>query len=102
MTAITLAHPRPRPRNRLDHASVVLLRSVMAENWQAERAGRDLLRRLHDDRRTLELLRARVARALLGRPTRIAQRAAATVDCALSALAEDRPAGIPQQRDGHA
>ncbi len=105
MSALAVAYPRPRPRIRhdkpLDNASRALLRSAMADTWQPQDAAESLLELVHDDRRVLRLLRARVARALLHRPTQIAARASATLDCALASTDRaDRAAGIPQQRGG--
>jgi hypothetical protein len=98
-------HPfRPRTRHDtpLDNASRVLLRSVMTDSWQPEEAARDLLRRLEGDSLMLRLLRARVSRALLTRPTRIAARAAATLDLALTEAADDAAATVPRQQHRHA
>ena len=77
-------YPRPRARTRVDHASLVLLRSVMDEGWRADVAARDLLVSLREDRRLLRLLRARIARAMLDRPSEIAERAGLTLDRAFA------------------
>ena len=103
MSALAVAYNRPRNRHDkpLDYASRALLRSVMAEGWQPEEAARDLLRRLDGNGLLLRLLRARISRAMLDRPTDIVTRAAATLDCATSALATEPTAGIPRQRSRH-
>lgn len=92
MSIVHVAHPRPRHHSRLDQASVSLLKVVMADDWQPEAAGRALLERIHDDRHLLALLRARVARAMLGRATTTDLRAAATLDRALGLLGD--PAAV--------
>lgn len=105
MSSVHVAYHRPRLRSRLDHASLVLLQAIRVDDWHADRAGRQLLARVYGDRRVLELLRARVARAMLTRPTRTDLRAAATLDSAMSLLrlpessAEPR---VPAQRSGGA
>lgn len=104
MSALAVAYPRPRRTrhdNPLDHASRALLRSVMAEGWQPDEAAKSLLEQVHDDGRLIRLLRARVSRALLDRPTQIAARAAATLDAALSALVVESAPTIPRQRGSH-
>ncbi len=100
MSISTVTHPRPGLSRRLDQACVALLRAVMADGWSAENAAHDLLHRVDDDRRLLKLLRARVSRVMLDRPTRIAERATATLDRAL-ATPVNQPAGLlPSQRRG--
>lgn len=103
MSTLAATYP-PRLDKRLDLASLTLVRAVMADGWRPEEAARELLSRIHDDRRLLRLLRARVSRAMLHRPTQIAERANATLDCALSALppapAEPMPV-VPRQRGRH-
>lgn len=102
MSALAVAYNRPRHRHDtpLDSASRALLRSVMAENWKPEEAARELLRRLDGNGLLLRLLRARVSRVLLARPTEIGTRAAATLDYASSALASAEAGAIPAQRRG--
>lgn len=103
MSALAVAYNRPRNRHDkpLDHASRALLRSVMAEGWQPEEAARDLLRRLDGNGLLLRLLRARISRAMLDRPSEIVSRAATTLDCASSAFAGEPTGTIPRQRGGH-
>jgi hypothetical protein len=96
--AVAPSHPRPRLDTPLDNASRALVRSVMADGWQPEEAARDLVRRLHGDSLMLKLLRARVSRALLHRPTQIGRRAAATLDLALSGATDDGACVLPRQR----
>lgn len=99
-----VVNARPRFRTRVDHASIALLRSAMADDWRPERAARELLGKVHDDRRVLVLLRARLSQATLERPTRITERARVTLERALETVA-DRvagPAGIPRQGGAHA
>lgn len=84
MTTHSVAHSRPRQRSRADRACASLLKVAMAEDWQAETAARELLAEIHEDARLLRILRARVSRAMLLRPTAIANRAAATLDCAVA------------------
>lgn len=102
MDTASMAYPRPRVRTRVDHASIALLRAVMADAWRPEKAARELLLRVHGDRRVLRLLRARVSRALLERPTRIKERAATTLDLALATPAPPRTTMIPRQGGAHA
>lgn len=93
MHTVAVAYPRPRTRTRLDYAFRSLLRAVMADGWRPEKAANELLASVHDDRRVLRLLRARLSRAMLERPSRITERARVTVDHALT-----RP--ITQPHDG--
>jgi hypothetical protein len=87
---------------RLDQAVVALLRVVMVRGWGPEEAARDLRTRLDDDRLLLHLLRARVAHAMLERPTRTDERAFATLDCALGGPARPPERGrLPRQRRAH-
>ena len=86
----------------LDQALLVLLRVVMVRGWGPEEAARHLRVRLNDDRRLLQLLRARVAQAMLDRPTRTDERAFATLEHALaehdSSSGPARPTRVPHQR----
>ena len=103
MSPASAAYRRPRLRSRLDRASLVLLQATRVDDWRAEAAGRQLLARVQGDRRVLELLRARVARAMLTRPTRTDLRAAATLESAMGMLRLPEPAGppsMPAQRRG--
>lgn len=105
MSSAHVAYHRPRLRSRLDQASLVLLQAIRVEDWRAEAAGRQLLARVHGDRRVLEFLRARVARAMLSGPTRTDLRAAATIDSAMDLLRipeSPRERRVPVQRSGRA
>ncbi len=104
MSALAATYTRPRGRHDrpLDHACRALLRSVMADGWQPEEAARDLLPWLDGNGLLLRLLRARVSRALLDRPSEIVTRAAATLDCASSTLAAEPVGSLPRQRGAHA
>jgi len=68
----------------VDQATIALLRAVMADSWRADQAADELLLRTRADSRLLRLVRARLSRSMLDRPTRIHQRAAVTVDKALT------------------
>lgn len=98
MTALPVILRHPRPLSRRDRAALLLLREVRSESWEPQLAGQELLDRLGPDRLLLELLRARVARRLLGRPSRTDLRASATLTVALELLAADT--GVPSQRQG--
>lgn len=102
MSVLPVDYPRARPRNRIDHASVVLLRTVMAADWHPEVAARELLRRLGHDRLVLELLRGRVARAMLRRSTQTDVRASTTIRHAMNLLDERVEPAVPAQRKGAA
>lgn len=103
MNTPSVAYPRTRVRSRVDHASAVLLRSVMADSWQPERAARELVATVHSDRRILVFLRAKLSRAALERPTRITERAAATLERALVAVeARAGSTVLPRQGGAHA
>lgn len=72
-------------RCRTDQAVVALLRLVAdRDGWDLERAALDL-RSQFDDEGLLHLLRARVAHAMLDRPTPTDLRALATLERALFA-----------------
>ena len=103
MHNVSVVYPRPRVRTRVDHAFLALLRSVMADGWRPEKAAQDLLVTVHDDRRMLRLLRARLSRAMLDRPTRITDRATLTLDHALGkpVAQQSRGTAIPQQGGAH-
>jgi len=94
MNTASVAYPRLRVRNRVDHASIALLRAVMADGWRPEKAARELLKRVRGDRRVLRLMKAKLSRAMLDRPTRITERAVLTLDHALAAPVS-HPAGTP-------
>lgn len=100
MSIPAVTHSRTPSSRRVDQASVALWRSVMADDWAPEEAARGLLLQVRQDRRILRLLKARVSRVLLERSTRIAERAALTLDLALSTPAEHRAAPFPSQRLG--
>lgn len=102
MDMASVAYPRPRVRTRVDQASIALLRSVMADGWRPETAARELLVRVRGDRRVLRLLRARVSRAMLERPTRITERATITLDHALATEGRTGAVVVPRQGGGHA
>jgi hypothetical protein len=73
----------------------------MVHGWGPEEAARRLRVRLNDDRRLMQLLRARVAHAMLERPTRTDERAFATLEHALGEQNQSepvRPARVPRQR----
>jgi hypothetical protein len=84
---------------------VALLRVVRVRNWGPEEAALHLRARLDDDRMLLHLLRARVAQAMLERPTHTDERAVATLECALGHQegqgAAARPGRLPRQRRAH-
>lgn len=82
MATQSVAYRKASARSRANKACAVLLRAVMSDDWQPELAARALLDEIHDDPRLLRILRARVSRVMLTRPTGISDRAAATLDCA--------------------
>jgi hypothetical protein len=105
MNASSVVYPRARIRTRADHASTALLRSVMADGWRPEKAARELLVRVRGDRRLLRLIRARLSRATLERPTTITDRAMTTLDLALATPVGQPTVGtasFPLQGGGHA
>lgn len=74
---------RTAQRCRTDRAAVALLRLVAdRDDWDLEKAAHEL-RSQFDDVRLLQLLRARVAHAMLDRPTPTDLRALATLERAL-------------------
>lgn len=82
--SVSLAEdPRAPRRARLDLALVELFRIVRADSWAPETAARELRIRVRDDRFVLRMLRARIARVMLERPSQLGSRAAATLDHAL-------------------
>jgi len=60
------------------------MRLVMADGWRVEPAGRAMLALVRGDTQLLRLLHARVARAMLDRPTSADARALATLEQALA------------------
>jgi hypothetical protein len=100
VSTIHVAHPRPRTRTQADHAFVALLRAVMAEGWRPEEAARELLETVRQDLRLLRLVRARISRAMLERPTAITERATLTLDVALSTRVAGSVSGVPLPRHG--
>ena len=84
MTALLPPSRATLPRRPLDRGAAALLRLVMADGWRAEPAGRALRALVHGDARVLRLLHARVARAMLDRPTATDERALATLEQALT------------------
>lgn len=103
MSALVVAAPRPRPRTRhskpLERASRALFHAVMADGWHPDEAARSLLAAVHDDHRLLRVLRARVLRALLDRPSELTSRAEATLDSALGTRVPHQP-GAPARERG--
>jgi hypothetical protein len=94
-------HTPPSRRSQLDLAAVTLLRLVSVRDWGPERAALDLRAALHDDRALLHLLRARVALAMMDRPTHTDERAFATLDLAIGEPGLSRAgtgAVLPRQR----
>lgn len=73
----------PRVRPRMDHAVLEMLRLVTADDWSTEVAAVRLREIAAGDERVLRHLRARVARALLERPTGAGVRAHAALELAL-------------------
>ncbi|GAB2885319.1 hypothetical protein [Nocardioides pacificus] len=67
----------------MDHAVLEMLRLVSTDDWSAEIAAARLRDLADGDERVLRHLRARVARALLQRPTSVGVRAHAALDLAL-------------------
>jgi hypothetical protein len=100
VSTVHMAHPRPRTRTRADHAFVALLRAVMAEGWRPDEAARELLETVRQDRRLLRLVRARISRAMLERPTGITERATLTLELALSTAVVENPSGASLPRQG--
>jgi hypothetical protein len=74
--------PDRRPTGRLENALALLFRTVRDDAWQPDAAGHLLLAHGCADPSTLRLMRARVSRRLLERPTPLAQRAALTLEAA--------------------
>lgn len=86
----------PRQRRTIDVALVGLVRAVAPdEGWSQEGAAERMLTAVSGDSTVLRLLKARVARALLARPTHMDLRAAAVLDLALAGLA-----GTTRQESG--
>jgi hypothetical protein len=100
VSTVHVAHRRPRTRTRADHAFVALLRAVMVEGWRPEEAARELLEAVRQDLRLLRLVRARISRAMLERPTGITERATLTLDVALSTRVAGSVSGVPLPRQG--
>jgi hypothetical protein len=74
----------------VDRATIALVRTVMADGWRPDTAADELLLRTQADSRLLRLVRARLSRSMVDRPTRLQLRASATVDNALTqALARE-------------
>jgi hypothetical protein len=84
MNALLPPSRAPFSRRPLHHAAAALLRLVMADGWRPEPAGRALRALVRGDVQVLRLLRARVARAMLDRPTPSDARALATLEQALA------------------
>lgn len=78
----------PRQRRRIDVALVELVRAVAYDDgWSQEGAAQRMLAAVSGDPTVLRVLKARVARALLARPTHMDLRAAAVLELALAGLA---------------
>jgi len=87
---------RTSRRRDLEQTATELVSSVMDADWESGPAATRVLRRARGDRNVLMLLRARVAQRLVGRPTPIDQRIAATLDDALRQ--QDTGTLIPRQQ----
>jgi hypothetical protein len=76
----------------------------MADDCRPEKASRELLATVQGDPRVLVLMRARLSKAALERPTRITERAMVILRQALAAAAEQAtvPAAFPRQGGSHA
>ena len=85
--------------SRLDAAVLDLVRIVLDPCWTAETGAEELLGFVDHDERLLRMVRARVARNLLTRPTQADRRAGETLELALSRVTpSDQPRGfIPRQ-----
>lgn len=68
-----------------DAALLSLIRLVLDDSWSANRAAVELRSRVADEA-ALHRVRARVRRALVERPTPVAERAARTLDVVLGDL----------------
>lgn len=82
-----------RRRHEVDLVILELLRLVSDESWSPRRAAGTLRRRVPDES-VLRGARRRVVRALAERPSRVARRAAATLDAALDGPSVGRPLGL--------
>jgi hypothetical protein len=97
--AVLSRSPHLRNVSRLDLAILKLVRLVLADDWQADAAGERLRLHVGEDQQVLRLLRARVARTMLKRPSALGARATATLAHALPPHAS---APGPSQRRGYA
>lgn len=89
-----LPHQRPAEgrsslRPQVEDTAAELIHSVMAQDWSDEAAGQRVLDRARGDRHLLLVLRARIARRLIGRPSPIGERAVAALNVALDTVPED-------------
>lgn len=88
LSTYSLVHPlvpqRARRSSPLERAAATLLRLVRSDTWKPEPAAQDLRARVHNDQMLLRLLHARVARAMLDRPTETDVRARATLERAMA------------------
>ena len=104
MSSFAAQDPRLDRRLRFDQALVELVRIVMADGWTPDKAAKELNSSVRNDRRVLRLLRARVAKTMLERPTRMGERASVTLDRALpsgepaSLMGPTRRAPAPEAR----
>jgi hypothetical protein len=87
---------RSSRRRDVEVAATTLIRSVLEPDWSAAEAGAALRARVHDDRNVLLILRARAVRELSRGWTPLGQRAAATVDAALSTTFADGAVPAPR------
>jgi hypothetical protein len=94
--AVLSRSPHLRNVSRLDLAILKLVRLVLADDWQADAAGERLRFHVGEDQQVLRLLRARVAQAMLKRPSALGMRATATLAHALLPDASDP--GLSQRR----
>jgi hypothetical protein len=89
----SISPARPHGANALDRAARSLTRSVLSPDWDPRIAAEALLDGVGDDPALLRVLRAKLARAMLGRSTLVLERAVATLDqaqemCLAAASAE--------------
>jgi len=86
-------------RTRADRAALELVRIVVADGWTPSSAADELRVRVDGDLATLRLLRARVAKVMLQRPTRLGVRASITLERMLTRNSSD--ALLDPQRSDH-
>ncbi|HZJ06187.1 MAG TPA: hypothetical protein VFD59_12050 [Nocardioidaceae bacterium] len=88
---------RTHRRSPLDQAVVELVRIVRADGWTPDTAADELRRRFRGNPGVLRLLRARVARAMLERPTTLGMRATLTLERAQPSGEPKAPLGRDRQ-----